>query len=99
MAATKTDKMLKSLEVQGMRNRVRKLNRSMVNQDIKSYASHMSVESQWSTTNKEMYKPHEIRPQVLSLQRANWKRRTPFTDWSNAYFGNGVFFNPPVSGI
>ena len=94
--------MMKSIEVddrvKNMRRRVRLINRSMVNQDFKSYATNAS-DSQWSTTSKEAYKQHEIKPHNLNVQRANWKRRTPFTDWSNAYFGNGVFFNPPVSGI
>lgn len=26
-------------------------------------------------------------------------KKTPFTQWSNAYFSGGVFFNPPVNGI
>jgi len=31
--------------------------------------------------------------------KRNHKKKTPFTQWSNAYFSGGVFFNPPVNGI
>lgn len=61
-----TKKMLRSLEAQGMKNRVKALNRSMFNADIDSYVSNQS-ESQWSTTNKVMYQPHDIKPQNLSV--------------------------------
>jgi hypothetical protein len=35
----------------------------------------------------------------VQASRKNFKKRTPFTQWSNAYFSGGVFFNPPVNGI
>ena len=50
---------------------------------------------QWNTTNQEFYQPINLN----NLHKRNFKRKTPFTQWSNAYFGNGVFFNPPVQGI
>jgi hypothetical protein len=31
--------------------------------------------------------------------RINYKKKTPFTQWCNANFNMGVFFNPPESGI
>jgi len=37
--------------------------------------------------------------QDFSAVKRNFKKKTPFTQWSNAYFSGGVFFNPPVSGI
>jgi hypothetical protein len=49
---------------------------------------------EWNTTNQEFYKARNL--QELGLQKRNFKKKTPFTQWSNAYFGNGVFFNPPV---
>jgi len=51
----------------------------------------------WSTTNKEFFVPKQA--QDFKQQRKNFKKRTPLTQWSNAIFGGGVFFNPPVSGI
>mmetsp|Transcript_5777 Transcript_5777/g.9900 ORF Transcript_5777/g.9900 Transcript_5777/m.9900 type:complete len:256 (-) Transcript_5777:30-797(-) len=51
----------------------------------------------WSTTNQEFFQPKEIKD--LDVYRKNFKKKTPFTQWSNAYFSNGVFFNPPVQGI
>lgn len=64
---------------------------------VGSRASSHVTESVWSTTNQQFYQPKEIRD--LKTMRKNFKKRTPFTQWSNAYFGNGVFFNPPVTGI
>ncbi len=55
--------------------------------------------TQWSTTNKESYPPLEIMEESLKISKRNFKKKTPFTQWSNAYFGNGVFFNPPSSRI
>lgn len=51
----------------------------------------------WNTTNREFYKEKDLKE--IGLHKRNFKRKTPFTQWSNAYFGNGVFFNPPVQGI
>jgi hypothetical protein len=51
----------------------------------------------WNTTNREFH--HEKDFGEIGLHKRNFKRKTPFTQWSNAYFGNGVFFNPPVQGI
>ena len=49
------------------------------------------------TTNQSV---HElIEAQDFSSVKKNFKKKTPFTQWSNAYFSGGVFFNPPVSGI
>lgn len=36
---------------------------------------------------------------ALNVSKRNFKRKTPFTQWSNAYYSGGVFFNPPVNGI
>lgn len=36
---------------------------------------------------------------AYSGTKRNFKRKTPFTQWSNAYFSGGVFFNPPTNGI
>ena len=55
------------------------------------------AETVWSTTNRDFY--NAKLPQDQTLYRKNYKKKTPFTQWSNAYFHNGVFFNPPVSGI
>jgi len=56
-----------------------------------------AIITDWSTTNQEFFVPKQSSD--YKQQRRNFKKRTPFTQWSNAYFGNGVFFNPPVSGI
>jgi len=49
------------------------------------------------TTNQSY---HELlEQQDFSSVKKNFKKKTPFTQWSNAYFSGGVFFNPPVSGI
>ena len=37
--------------------------------------------------------------QDFSAYKKNFKKKTPFTQWSNAYFSGGVFFNPPTNGI
>jgi len=55
--------------------------------------------SVWQTTNREFFSPKALEDVASKSQRINFKKRTPFTQWSNAYFGNGVFFNPPVTGI
>ena len=33
------------------------------------------------------------------VERRNYKKKTPFTQWCNAHFNGGMFFNPPVNGI
>ena len=49
------------------------------------------------TTNQSY---HEfLETQDFSTVKKNFRKKTPFTQWSNAYFSGGVFFNPPVSGI
>jgi len=58
-----------------------------------------SERSAWQTTNREFFSPKALPDMANNTQRINFKKRTPFTQWSNAYFGNGVFFNPPVTGI
>ena len=56
--------------------------------------------SEWSTTNQEFFcSPPQHQAEDLKQLRKNFKKRTPFTHWSDAYFANGVFFNPPVTGI
>lgn len=56
--------------------------------------------SEWSTTNQDFFSPpQKQQPEDIKELRKNFKKRTPFTHWSDAYFGNGVFFNPPVTGI
>jgi len=49
------------------------------------------------TTNMSVH--GDIEAQDFSSVKKNFKKKTPFTQWSNAYFSGGVFFNPPVSGI
>ena len=55
-------------------------------------------EDRFGTTNKEFYQGRQSGESII-IYRKNFKKKTPFTQWSNAYFGNGVFFNPPVQGI
>jgi hypothetical protein len=33
------------------------------------------------------------------VERRNYKKKTPFTQWCNAHFNGGTFFNAPVNGI
>lgn len=49
------------------------------------------------TTNQNFYAVNE--PVDFSPYKKNFKKKTPLTQWSNAYFSGGVHFNPPVSGI
>ena len=70
------------------------VNRSVNSQRNYSVGSNRSF---WSTTNQEFFTPKAAKD--YPSYRKNFKRKTPFTQWSNAYFSNGVFFNPPVSGI
>ena len=49
------------------------------------------------TTNQSYH--NILEQQDFSSVKKNFKKKTPFTQWSNAYFSGGVFFNPPVSGI
>ena len=41
----------------------------------------------------------QLRRMQAAREEKNFKKKTPFTQWSNAYFSGGVFFNPPVIGI
>lgn len=86
-------------EVGKMRNSFRNIALSMDGkEEHRGPRRQMSVsESPWNTTNKEQHGPQELGD--MNVYRKNFKKRTPFTQWSNAYFGNGVFFNPPVGGI
>ena len=52
---------------------------------------------QFRTTNQSYF--DTLEQQDFSAVKRNFKKKTPFTQWSNAYFSGGVFFNPPVSGI
>jgi hypothetical protein len=52
---------------------------------------------QFRTTNQTTH--DALEQQDFSAVKRNFKKKTPFTQWSNAYFSGGVFFNPPVSGI
>ena len=79
-------------------NELSKINNSFFksqDQDIREVSTQGTNE--WNTTNQEFYQAKDLNE--LGLQKRNFKRKTPFTQWSNAYFGNGVFFNPPVQGI
>lgn len=49
------------------------------------------------TTNQQFQEP--LDPSVFRTTKTNFRKKTPFTQWSNAYFSGGVFFNPPVNGI
>ena len=52
---------------------------------------------QFRTTNQSF---HDIMDQQdFSAVKRNFKKKTPFTQWNNAYFSGGVHFNPPVSGL
>ena len=51
----------------------------------------------FETTNLKF---HDIMEQQdFTAIKKNFKKKTPFTQWSNAYFSGGVHFNPPTSGI
>lgn len=67
------------------------------NSSLKNKLEPIQTGSEWYTTNQEFFQPLKIND--MKNYRKNFKKRTPFTQWSNAYFGNGVFFNPPVTGI
>jgi len=49
------------------------------------------------TTNISFHEAKDL--QDFRPYKRNFKKKTPFTQWSNAYFSGGVFFNPPVNGI
>lgn len=51
----------------------------------------------FQTTNQTFHEEKNL--QDFSPYKRNFKKKTPFTQWSNAYFSGGVFFNPPVNGI
>lgn len=53
--------------------------------------------SHFRTTNQEFNQT--LDPNSYSANKKNFKKKTPLTQWSNAYFSGGVFFNPPVNGI
>ena len=62
------------------------------------YASVEPVETgHFVTTNQSFHETLDV-PDYSAYKR-NFKKKTPFTQWSNAYFAGGVFFNPPVNGI
>lgn len=62
------------------------------------YASVEPVDSGHFVTTNQAF--HETLDSTdYSTYKRNFKRKTPFTQWSNAYFSGGVFFNPPVNGI
>jgi hypothetical protein len=52
-------------------------------------------ENPFTTTNQRHFEFIE----GSERQTNYFKKKTPFTQWSNAYFSGGVFFNPPVNGI
>ena len=66
----------------------------MVYDNIAMVNSHEEQEK-WSTTNSEYHNNKGID----KFSKRNFKRKTPFSQWQDAYFGNGVFFNAPVNGI
>lgn len=51
----------------------------------------------WRTTQRESYS--NVAMPDLSVHRHNYRKKTPFTMWSNAVNHHGVFFNPPAQGI
>ena len=67
------------------------------NTSLKNKLEPIQTGSEWYTTNQEFFQPLKLND--MKNYRKNFKKRTPFTQWSNAFFGNGVFFNPPVTGI
>ena len=54
-------------------------------------------EDHFRTTNRSFHEFMEH--QDFSQVKKNFKKKTPFTQWSNAYFAGGVHFNPPVNGL
>ena len=53
----------------------------------------------WSTTSSEFHNGKQPNFTDMKQHRRNFKRKTPFSQWQDAFFGNGVFFNPPQQGI
>lgn len=51
----------------------------------------------FTTTNQNFF--HVNAPVDFKHYRKNFKKKTPLTQWSNAYFSGGVHFNPPGPGI
>ena len=54
-------------------------------------------ENHFRTTNRSFH--DFLEHQDFSQVKKNFKKKTPFTQWSNAYFAGGVHFNPPVNGL
>ena len=50
----------------------------------------------FKTTSKVFFSPTT---DALSTSKFNFKKKTPFTQFVNASFAGGVFFNSPVAGI
>jgi len=73
-------------------------NLSAVRNSVRSPEAHMSLDYEHFKTTNQSY--HDVlEQQDFSTVKKNFRKKTPFTQWSNAYFSGGVFFNPPVSGI
>jgi len=51
----------------------------------------------FQTTNQSFHEPKGH--QDFTLVKKNFKKKTPFTQFNNAYFSGGVFFNPPTNGL
>jgi hypothetical protein len=85
--------------MQSLREQFRKITRDQNSKSIDGSSTYsQAVLSDWTTTNQDFFDVKELPKHSKTIKR-NFKQRTPFTHWSNAYFGNGVFFNPPVRGI
>ena len=51
----------------------------------------------FQTTNQTFHE--SMQPHDHSAVKKYFKKKTPFTQFNNAYFSGGVFFNPPVGGL
>lgn len=86
-------KRTKSIAVRGKSNQTQNLR----NSQRTSAFNTMDDYDHYTTTNQHHH--DVLEQQDFSAVKKNFKKKTPFTQWSNAYFSGGVFFNPPVSGI
>ncbi len=50
----------------------------------------------FKTTSNVFFSPTSASAKTSSL---HYKKKTPFTQFVNASYAGGVFFNPPVAGI
>lgn len=58
---------------------------------------HGEDDNTWKTTNEVVF--GGVQMPDLSVNKLNYRKKTPFTIWSNAFFHGGVFFNPHEQGL